>query len=352
MKKALIVLLALCFVSAMAFADAKWSVKTRYGFGIQSYSSGNELLGYDYSQVGAGRTRLMVNITSEDGNVGFNGRMQMKVQDYASVTSTKGYPVIFSQLNGWAKLFSGMLTVRAGRLDDYTIATPDWNNFGTTDGSFGMYFDVSPMAGLDIGFFQVIPSDGAAVGASANGDIIGLAYAMPNLVSVQAGVILDFRNTAANGHAIYFGADVTAVPNLTAMLEAKVELLNGSTPITLEQNIGYSMGALTVGARIGEVSNSAAATTLVWGVEPTVSYKVNDNVTVNAIANVYNDPGQTFMSPIDAGVVAGGAVGTTNFGGGASFNWIMGGATLTVGDFYAAATGSGNLFYVNLDVNL
>jgi hypothetical protein len=248
----------------------------------------------------------------------------------------------------------GLLTVRAGILDDYTIATLDWDNFGNTDGKVGVYFDLSPIAGLDIGFYQVIPT--AAVGASANGDIVGLAYALPNLVSIQAGAALDFSNSATNGHAIYFGFSVTAVPNLTAILEAQFQMLNGSTPMTFVENVGYAMGALTVGVRGGEYMTTNVTD---WGFEPTVSYKVNDNVTVNAIVNVYSIQSSahnvSFFGPQDSygsWAMAFGAANTMNFGGGASANWIMGGSTLTVGDYYGAATGAGNLFYVNFDVSL
>ena len=48
MKKALVVLLALAFVGAVAFADntVTWSVSSLYGFGVLSNSAGNGVLGY------------------------------------------------------------------------------------------------------------------------------------------------------------------------------------------------------------------------------------------------------------------------------------------------------------------
>jgi len=113
------------------------------------------------------------------------------------------------------------------------------------------------------------------------------------------------------------------------------------------------MGPLTVAAYIGEYMNKNG---LDYGVEPRVSYKVNDNITVNAIVNIYSYGYQasaiSYFSPIDAGAMAAGATKTLNFAGGASVNYIMGGFTLTVGDYYGAGTGSGNLFYVNADVSL
>jgi len=358
MKKALIVLLALCFVGAVAFAEGetptvKYAVNTWYGFGVYSPSSGNDLIAFDYDWNGTSATRVKFFYTAADGTYGFNSRAEFSELTGASWL-VQPLPVVLNRLNGWAKLFNGMLTIRAGILDDYTIATTDWFLFGTTNKKTGMYFNLTPISGLDIGFFQVIPD--APVGLSANGDMVGFAFAMPNLLSVQAGVQLDFTNTVSTGHQIWFGANVSAVPNLTAILEGRVKLLNGSTPILLEQNLGYTMGPLTVGARIGEYSDNG----LDWGVEPTVAYKLNDNVTLNAIVNVYDfgvsatgSAGNvTYMSPVDAGVMAAGDVNTINFGGGVSVFWIMGGARVTVGDYYGAQKNAGNLFYVNLDVTL
>jgi hypothetical protein len=345
MKKALVVLLALACLSAMAFGDAtaKWSAATWYGFGIYMPSTGNVVNQYDYSWVGPGAFRLGFNYTAADGNAGFNARFTNTAPANGSM------PVNVDRLNGWAKMFGGMLTVRAGLLDDYTIATADWNNFGKTDNKLGVYFDVSPIAGLDIGAFMPIPGAtdavanvfGPAKGAYA---VVGLAYALPNLVTIVAG--------GDGSNAVYFGANVKAVPNLTAILEANISLASGNA-MTFEQNIGYAMGPLTVGARIGEVNNSSAATTLSWGIEPTVAYKISDAFTFNVIINAYNNKSQTWMSPIDAGVgVAGGNVGDTNFGGGAFLNINQSGFSLTIGDYYAAATGAGNFFFVNGDVSL
>lgn len=363
MKKALVVLLALACVAGLAFADgatAKWSVSNLYGFGVYmpSTSGASTLLeGYDYSQVGSSRTRLTLNLTSADGNVGFNARFQ----DTALASAAPN----LNQLNGWGKLFGGLLTVRAGILDDYTIATTDWQTFGTTDGSVGIYFNITPMAGLDIGFFQKYGP--TPVTANMNGDKVGLAFAMPNLVSIQAGVALDNTVSATAGNQIWFGANLKAVPNLTAILEGDVMLANGGTLILLEQNVGYAMGALTVGARVGEYSDGITSK-LDWGVEPTVAYKVTDNIAINVIVNVYSinnvanpitggtgTTAVTFMGPMDgwAGAIPQGAIdGTLNFGGGAFVTYSMGGFTLTVGDYYGANSTQGNLFFVNGDVSL
>lgn len=351
MRKALILLVVFAVVGAAAFADtamgpvAKWSIGTWDGFAI---NPSNALIAYDYSWVGSGATRLGFTYTAADGNAGFNSRLQLAAGtgSMGTVTAFTGLTNVlnFNQLNGWAKMFGGMFTVRAGINDDYTLATKDWNCFGNTDGQFGLFFDVTPVAGLDIGFFQVTPTTNLY-----DNDIVGLSYTLKDTVSVQAGAYLNSVTNATTGTAVYFGAQVLAVKGVTAILEGKVTM--ATTMITaLEQNIGYAAGPVTVGSRIGE---KITGSTLVWGAEPTVSYKVNDNITFNVIGNIYTDAGQTWMSPLDAGIgLAGGTSGTMNFGGGASVNYAVDGMTLTVGDYYAAATGSGNIIYVNADISL
>ncbi|HTZ53348.1 MAG TPA: hypothetical protein VMF68_16885 [Spirochaetia bacterium] len=349
MKKALVVLLVLACVGAAAFADdmaaptAKWSAATWYGWAYAMPNSGAIVEQYDYSWVGAGAFRLGFSYTSSDGNAGFNARFTNTAPLNASMA------VNVDRLNGWAKMFGGMLTVRAGLLDDYTIATADWNNFGKTDNKLGMYFDVSPVAGLDVGAFLPFPatSDAAAnIFAPAGGAyaVVGASYAVPNLVTVVAG------GDASN--AVYFGANVKAVPNLTAILEAKISLASGNA-MTFEENVGYAMGPLTVGARIGEVNDSNASTAFSWGIEPTVAYKVTDAIALNLIINAFNNPSQTWMSPIDAkAILPQGNVGDTNFGGGAFVTLTQSGFVLTAGGYYSAVTNAGALLFVNGDLSL
>jgi hypothetical protein len=364
MKRLVIAALVLALVGAFAFADAtaSWAIKTWTGFGLFSRSDGLSVAQpYDYDWVGAGQVRFGFKYTSADGNAGFNTRIGMDPRDIIAASKPPfdgGSGAIFNQLNAWGKLFDGLVTVRAGIGDDYTIATTDWNSFGNTDGSYGIYVDLAPVAGLDIGYFQPIPTNTVPdLSAMSNGVIVGAAYTIKDIASIQLGAKLAQFQTAAAGTAIYFGAKVLAVKDLTAILEGQATLEKGATPIVLYENLGYTMGALSITARVGEKMDSTAATTFQWGVEPIVTYKVNDNLGLNVIANVYNDPGQSWMSPIDAGeqplTAAGGVSGDTNFGAGAFVTWSASGFRVTVGDFYAAAKDvGGNLIFVNADISL
>lgn len=323
MKKALVVLLALTCLGAAAFAEgptAAWTVTGLYGFGIYMPASGNVILPYDYSQVGTNRTRLDFKYTSADGNAGFINETQL-------VNLTANYVptgLTFTRWLVWGKLFNGLLTIRGGQLDDLSVATKDWNNFGSTDGENGylgpgISFMLTPISGLNILFFQQIPLM-PGVTLNMDGDLIGASFTVPNLVGVQAGVNLLSTQTATTGNKVYFGLNLLAIPGLTAILEGQASLFNGSTPIQLEQNIGYTMGPLTVGVRVGEYFATSITD---WGFEPTVTFKVDDNLALNAIVNVYDfqsaSAGKvTFMSPIDAGAVGPGAANTMNFGLGAS----------------------------------
>lgn len=324
MRKALILLVVFAMVGAAAFAEGatpKWSITTKYGLGIVSSDGEMSSVPFDWAHEGTGRTRLGFTYTAADGNAGFNSRLQM-----VGSTSTAS----FNQLNGWAKLFDGMLTVRAGKLDDYTIATKDWWCYGNTDGAFGMYFNVSPMAGLDIGYFQPIPSAAQTGGKTFVGSVIGAAYNIADIGSLQAGAIVGGSATAAAKTGIYAGFSLSAVKDLTAILEAKVTLADPDALIALNQNIAYAMGALTVGARIGEYLNGSDFD---WGIEPTVGYKVNDNLSVNAIVNVYSSPMNDNLiwtsGALYAGVIGAGAAGDVNFGAGASVSWAADGFKLT-----------------------
>jgi hypothetical protein len=344
MRKALILLVAFALVGAAAFADAKWSVSSLYGFGLLN-SGGGSVLGYDYSNVGSSRTRFTGKLASDDGNVGFLIRSQLTGNAPAAMTA--------NQLYGWGKLFGGMMTVKAGILDDYTISLGDWQCFGNLDGKTGMFFDLTPIAGLDIGFYQYIPT--AASGNGPTGDVVGVSYLMPNVVRVGGGLVVGpSTSTASSGHQAYVFFDLKMIPGLTLNAEAQFALYNGDTPITAAEDVGYAMGPLTISAYIGEYMNKNG---MDWGVEPRVAYKVSDNITVNVIVNAYTYGyggvgNVTFFSPIDAGALAAGATKTIVFGGGASVNYVMGGFTLTVGDYYGADAAQGNLLYVNADVSL
>jgi len=350
MRKALILLVVFALVGAAAFADgtAKWSITSDYGFAFASPPSPavNTLNPFDWSSETTGRTRFGFTYTSADGNAGFNSRLQM-----VGNTGVAN----FNQLNAWGKLFGGMLTVRAGILDDYTISTQDWNDFGNTDGKFGVYFNISPMAGLDIGVFQAVPAAASAVNTVfPDGDIIGAKYAIKDIGDLNAGV---YFIPAGLGTDIFFGFNYKGMTGLTATIEGQVGLLPANAMLfSADEHIAYVMGALTVGAMVGEMYDSIT-TTFDWAIEPSVAYKVNDNLTVNAIANVYsrlqNDALLWYSGALYAGVLNGAvAANEIGFGAGASVSWSASGFTVTVGDYYSMATNGGNAFYVTGDVSL
>jgi len=355
MKRVLVVLLALVMGAGVLFAadpQFKWQGWIRTGVGVVSADTGTTFMSYDYDRVGTDRIRLAFSWTSADAVVGFYSRLSLSDEVWLHATAnTAG----FHRIYGWASLFKGMLKVKAGLLDDYTVATADWNGFGNCDAKAGMYFNFVPMAGLNIGFFQVIPNDWKTTPVDVadfyNGDMVGLAYAIPNIGALQLGAILDSTPDATSGTAVYFGFNFTGVKGLTAILESKVAFYDGSTPMWLEQNVGYAMGALTAGARFGETYDG---TNFYWGVEPIVSYKLNGNLSVGVIGNVYSNSSQTFMSPIDADVfhpLTVGVPGDIGFGVGASLTYVVGGARFVVGDYYAADTNGGNIVYLNFDVS-
>ncbi len=373
MRKALILLVVFAVVGAAAFADGmatptfKFAINTYEGFGIGG-SLPNNFFEYDYNWVGGGAVRLTTNYTSADGNAGLNARLQM-VDNTPSVGNGafSSYTANFNQLLAWAKFFNGMVSVKVGQLDDYTVSTSLWNCFGNSDGKVGMMVDLTPVTGLDIAVFQPVTENGDVLAnfvspSGAGHTTIGASYTMANVANVRAGVQL---TSATEGTVIYAQGSLLAMKGLTAIVEYGMTLNTAATPITVLADLAYAMGPLTVGSFIGA---NYDGTNLFWGAEPTVSYKVTDNVTANVIVNVYDSPVmtgvQSWMSPIDAGLFGGAASATAaatgiytgaagiGFGGGASIVYSASGMSVTLGDYYAAATGGGNAFYVNMDFSL
>jgi hypothetical protein len=365
--QALILLVVFAVVGAAAFADGTaatpkmtYSVGTWSGLGISNAATGNTFTSYDYNWVGAGAVRFSMDYTSADGNAGFNSRLQM-IGNPASIGNgamDPNYSVNFNQLNAWGKFFNGMVTVRAGMLDDYTIATPIWNNWGNTDGKVGVYLDFAPVAGLDLGVFQPIPSGTGDVlsniltPAGTGHTTIGASYKAANVVQVWGGTVLSSTTTAstatsAAADVVYFAGNLLAVKGLTAEFEGAATLYSDGTALTALENVGYAMGPLTVASFIGE--GDTATGTFSWGIEPSISYNIDSNLAAQAIVNVYNGA-QYWMSPIDAGAVAAGPAGT-NFGAGASLSYTASGLMVKVGDYYGVAA-SENLFYVNVELTL
>jgi len=360
MKKALIVLLAVALIGAFAFADdaaapaaptAAFSIHTYNGFGIVSSGTTTTIKQYDYNWVGGDYTRVGFKYTAADGNSGFNSRVQVSFGTTTSGTTTSSaVTAVFNQLNGWGKFVDGLITVRAGVGDDYTIATPIWNCYGNTDGAFGVYVNLHPADGLDIGYFQPIPYSSDVVAnlvspTASSKSIVGAAYAIKDVASLEAGAVL---SSATNGTNVYFGGNVTAITGLTAQLEGQIASLGASaSTTTLLEYLGYSFGDLSLASYIGE----NLGTKVYFGLEPIITYKLSSLVSVVAIINAYNNPSQTWYSPIDAGVVGGGTAGTFNFGAGAAAVFTAGGLSFRAGDYYAAGSSS-NILYVNADLTL
>jgi len=77
--------------------------------------------------------------------------------------------------------------------------------------------------------------------------------------------------TAAN--ALYGSVNVTAVKDLTAILEAKVtDLTKVSTTLYMDQYLSYAMGDLSVGAYIDQTFGTPFG----WSVSPEVDYTMGN----------------------------------------------------------------------------
>jgi len=352
MKRLVIAAMVLALIGTFAFADgpvAKWSIGTWTGMGIltsldANVGTGLSLVQYDYNWVGGSAYRIGLTYTAADGNAGFNSRLQVGSPLTAAINVSAG-----AQLNAWGKMFNGLLTVRGGILDDYTIATKDWYCYGNTDGSFGLYVNLTPVEGLDIGYFQGVPyatvDSSAIMAPNAVSSIFGAQYTMKDTLNAELGLIAP--STGSDVSKVYLGAKLLAVKDLTAILEGKIGF-DGS--MNFLENLGYTMGPLNIMSRIGE--NIGTDGTFNYGVEPIVTYTASDMVKLSLIGNYYTDKGQSWMAPQDGGVWGSIAANIGGGGVGVFATIAQSGASLIIGDYVGTGNSLGNLVWVNIDLSL
>lgn len=347
MKKLLIVLLALTVLGIFAFADDApagpsivWNASAYNGFAVVSDSnlSTNTVQQYSYDWEGAGAYRFQMAVNAADGNSGFQMRLQTGDQ--------KGAGLAFNEIWAYGKFFNGMVKVEGGLLNDYSIATGGWECYGNTDsGVLGAQIDIMPVDGLTIGLYM--PFGGMAIGSgnyynAIGNSMIGFGYELKDIAHIAAGYIL---SPTTNGSALYAGAVIKAVPNLSANVELKLSNLGDSNlgVTNIEEYVAYPVGDLTVSAYAGEWMYASASSNFYFNIEPQVAYKVAPGATVALIGNVYTFNGggsaMTFVSPTDglasnlksASVAESPALA---FGAGPNVQLTAGGFKVTVGDYY------------------
>lgn len=324
MKKLLVVLLALTCVGALAFADGAPSIAIN-GFvdtGVAVLLPGasgatSTIQQYNNDSGNAGRFRLGIAITAPDGTFGFVSRMEgdSGLIGNAGGNSAAGqYVMGFNRFLGWANVFNGMLTLKAGILDELAFMTANRNWGAFLDGAVGIEAIVKPTPGLAISYYlpaaqfpASIYNLGAPVSYTGNGSItdtlsgssIQASYSMPDLVNIVAG-FQGAHSTVAYQYQtglFWAGIDVVAIPNVIARLEGQMQNIGSSTAgeNDLFAEGAYTMGALKIDVaawlRLYATSNSDMG----WDIEPNISYdlgyaKVGIVGDIGNIAGLYSGP--------------------------------------------------------------
>jgi hypothetical protein len=363
MKKTLAILLALVVVGVFAFADdaaapaVKWSGSFGTGAAAYSQNSGTTLNEFSPDTWGADRIRLTLSYSAAD--YGFKARFQVAPFAPASTylvtatdkstntASTTGKPTglalgQYAKVNqgyGWANFANGLVTVKAGILDDYTVAGPIWDDYGTSDGKTGVWVAIHPVKDLSIGYFLPAGNTSTDLADALQSGFAGFAYSIKDVADINGGIQLA---TDSSTDTAFWGLNVTAVKDLTLAFEGYVPFTvdNADAPIAVIENVSYPIGKLTVGAMADQ---SFYKDYLGWGVFPNVSYTVSDAVTVGAYLSAYtfNDISNgnfLALDPVTCGnaVLQGsGAISDgTDLAYGASpyVQFTQGKAKLTIGD--------------------
>lgn len=341
MKKALVVLLAMTCLGAAAFAaDVAPPSIAINGFvdtgvaallpgGSNNTTTQSMMTQYNNDSGNAGRFRLGIAITAPDGTFGFISRMEGDsglIGNPGNNSSAGAWSMGFNRFLGWANVLNNMLTLKAGILDESLFWTANRNWGGWLDGAAGIEAMVKPMPGLAISYYLPAPISmgpmglGTAVAYSGSnylldafqGSSIQAAYSMANTVNIVAGYHFFAANAYVSasqyqtGYA-WAGVDVTAIPNVTARVEAQLVNIGSSTvgadDFFLEG--AYVMGALKVDVGAWIYSFAASNSDLGYDIEPNVSYDLG-YIKVGVMGDIGNMFGYGLYSgPLESAALKG-----------------------------------------------
>jgi len=277
MKKAIVLLLALAVLGGALFAqDAPVLKFDGYvSTGVFYNVTQDQAKLYNYYNSGKpDRVRFNANYT--DGTFGLKFRLQSN--DFTAPTVTQALVR--------AGFFDNMLVVKAGKLDDYSMATYD-NSYGTTDGAVGAQFYVKPIDALTIAYFLPIKpavynsvadewqfaTTEAGLAHAVTASMVGASYSLEGIGSFLLGG--HFFESVAD---TYFQFDLSAVENVGFTVEVYNADLSAIDP-AISFDTSYTMDKLVV-ELYGNLNTFTG--TMFWLAEPMVYYSVTDKVTVGA----------------------------------------------------------------------
>jgi hypothetical protein len=188
----------------------------------------------------------------------------------------------------WSKFFSGLVTVKAGHVDDGTFTTAGDIGTDFTDANSILVF-VTPVAGFNAGASWFLPLGG---GSTPLGLALQASYTADKLVKVEGAVkVADSKATD-----LLLGVGVLAVDKLTLAADTSVAGLDDyakTGAAKSDVNLGYALSdSLSVGLLTyvytwgGDVkfiqADGKTAAPLGLSVKPSVSYTVDPVISIGA----------------------------------------------------------------------
>jgi hypothetical protein len=283
------------------------------------------------------RFRLNGSYTSEDGNTGAKFRLQAQSKfDFGALS----IPYVY----GWASFLNKVLTVSGGLVDDSTWASSGVL-FGDDAGEgLGTLIKLKPIDGLNLGVgaYVISPKGGGdnnvlIVPGAGGTDLskvdvplnrlkytFNAGYTVPELLKVN----LAFRTANQTGDAdsrytdgdlekfgsnetskLIFGAQILAVKDLTAVIEAVVDKLEDTgvdkekdnIDFDLYETLGYKLGNLAFGLNAGQYIRIEKDVDHDLGVQlnPWVSYAIGSIVPRLDFTYFLAGTGTTALAVID-----------------------------------------------------
>ena len=262
MKKLIVLLLTIAMVGAVYAEEApapvlKWSGLLNTGF---QYDNGTDSL-YLYGQNAGKASRLRLNADYTNGDFGVHFRLQ--TNDATTTAFSITHAVV------WGNLFNNMATFKAGLLNDAAWATP-YNSFGSLDGKTGVQIQVKPIKGLNVGVFMPLDTTKLVPAGNVPKDMTFAGkYSISGIADVVAGLNLGVAPVTTE---VYGSVNVTAIENLTAIVEADLtDISDIANTLALDEYASYAMGNLAVGAYLEQVFGSPFG----WTIAPEISYTID-----------------------------------------------------------------------------
>jgi hypothetical protein len=195
----------------------------------------------------------------------------------------------------WSKFADGMVTVKAGKVDDGTFTTAGDIGADFTDAN-GIAVAVTPAAGFSVGANWILPT--ADLSKSPTTPLVfavSAAFSADKLAKAEAAG----KISASKLSEILIGFGLLAVDKLTFAVDAKLSSLDVSgsnAAYKISENVSYAVSdALSVGVLAYEYawgSDIKVGTDTPFGfdVKPNVSYTVDPMVSVGAGVKYHMGP--------------------------------------------------------------